>query len=210
MVALLEVSRELGEQQPRGENVLVHTAFATACFLPAVARLVATLFPEELRIKDERGRLPLHYAAAREWHDLDWPPEESSANRPSRLFQMETLGSLRTAMELSDDDAASVLDKDGRLPLHYMIQSFVKATSRRAWDEPIQDMIDIMKAMVQLYPDALQIRDGVTQLHPCFQATAVATECTKESNHFMPEIHLSIPFILLRENPTLISPGFTA
>ena len=208
LVSLLEASREVGDQQPIGENILVHTAFANACFLPAMIRLVATLYPEELQVQDQRGRLPLHYAASREWHDLDWPSESSSDGntaRPARLFQMETLASLRSAMELSREDAASVVDKDGRLPLHYMVDSFVKATNKRASDQPIQEMLDLMTAMVQLYPDALHKCDGKTQLCPGFQATAVATECAKKTNVFTPELHLSIPFILLRENPTLIS-----
>lgn len=214
LVSFIEASREVGDEQPVGENILVHTAFANACFLPAVTRIAATLFPQEMQMQDERGCLPLHYAARQEWHNLDWPPEgpsDANETRPSRLFQMETLTSLRTAMELSADSAASVLDNVGRLPLHYMVEAFVKATNRRAWDQPIQEMIDLMTAMVQLYPDALHQRDGVTQLFPCFQATAVATaECNKSTTSFTPELHLSIPFILLRENPTLILPPGTS
>mgnify|MGYP005847148487 CR=1 FL=1 len=210
LVSLLETSREVGENQPRGNQILVHTAFANACFLPAVARLVATLYPEEMNLRDERGRLPLHYAAARNWHAMDWPPEGASdddSSRPSRLFELETLRVLRTAMELSSDDAASIADNDGRLPLHFMVESLVKACSKRAWcdtDQPILEMLDIMKAMVQLYPQGLHVRDPVTGLFPCFQSTAVATECTRSSNAFSSELHLSITFILLRNDPTFI------
>ena len=210
LVSLLEAAREVGDFQPVGEKILVHTAFANACFLPAVTRLVATLYPEEMNIQDDRGRLPLHYAAAREWHDLDWPPPASSsgaATRPSRLFQMESLSCLKYAMELSPATAASVVDYDGRLPLHYMIDSCVDADkSRRSSDKPVQSILDVMTAMVQLYPDALQKPDGVSQLIPALQATAAATESAKANKQFTPELHLSIPFILLRENPTLISP----
>lgn len=206
LVSLLEASREVGvHEQPIGEQILVHTAFANACFLPAVIRLVATLYPEEMHIPDARGRLPLHYAACREWHDLDWEPENAgAAARPSQLFEMESLASLRSAMELSREDAASVADKDGRLPLHYMIDSFIKATNKRASDKSIQWMLDLMAAMVQLYPDALHKSDGTTKLCPGLQATAAATESVKRTNLFTPEIHLSIPFVLLRENPALI------
>jgi hypothetical protein len=206
LVSLLEASRQVGDRQPQGNNTLVHTAFANDCFLPAVTRIVATLFPQEMHMQDERGRLPLHYAAARKWHSLDWPPEglaESAAARPSRLFRMETLNSLRMAMELSGDNAASVVDDDGRLPLHHMVETFIEASSRRAWDQPVLSMLDLMAAMVQLFPDALRQRDGVTGLFPCFQATATA--CAQGSNSFTPEIHLSIPFMLLREDPTLIT-----
>jgi len=208
LVALLEASRQVGQDFPVGDRILVHTAFASPCFLPAVARLVANLYPEEMAVQDRRGRLPLHYAAAREWHDLDWPPEgspEGASNRPTKLFQMETLTSLRLAMELSTDTAASVADFDGRLPLDYMVESFILAASRLAWGQPVRDMLDLMKALVKLNPDALYRRDGATHLYPCFQATAVATKSANTSKHFMPEIHLSIPYILLREDPTLLS-----
>lgn len=206
LVSLLEASREVGSHQPVGDNILVHTAFANACFLPAVIRLVAALYPDEMNMPDERGRLPLHYAASREWHDLDWPPEEASdsnAARPSLLFEMESLTSLRSAMELSHENAASVADMDGRLPLHYMVESFIKAANKRASDAPVQEMLDLMAAMVKLCPEALHQRDEETQLCPGFQATATATECAKNTNTFTPEIHLSIPFILLREDPTI-------
>jgi hypothetical protein len=207
LVSLLEASRHVGDWQPQGKNSLVHTAFANDCFLPAVTRIVATLFPQEMHMQDERGRLPLHYAAARKWHSLDWPPEglaESAAARPSRLFRMETLNILKMAMELSGDDAASVVDSDGRLPLHYMVETFVDSSNRRAWNQPVLAMLDLMAAMVQLFPDALRQQDGVTGLFPCFQATATATSCTQGSDSFTPEIHLTIPFMLLREDPTLI------
>ena len=95
---------------------------------------------------------------------------------------METLMSLRTAMELSADTAASVLDNSGRLPLHHMVESFVRATNRRAWDDPIQEMLELLRAMVQLAPDALHMQDGSTELIPWLQATSLATdECSKHS-----------------------------
>lgn len=206
LVSLLEAAREVGDQQPKGEDILVHTAFANACFLPSVARLAAILYPEEMQMQDERGCLPLHYAAGREWHNLDWPPEgEGDGTRPSGLFHMETLLGLRTAMELSADTAASVVDNSGRLPLHHMVEAFARATNRREHSKPIQEMLDLLIAMVRLHPDALHRRDGLTKLIPCFQATATATEeCMRGTHTFSPELHLSIPFVLLRENPTLI------
>jgi hypothetical protein len=209
LVSLLEASREVGGRQPIGQNILVHTAFASACCLPAVSRLIASLYPEEMQIQDDRGCLPLHYAAAREWHNLDWPPEgDGDGTRPSRLFHMETLDTLRTAMELSDDEAASVADNSGRLPLHHMVETYSRAANRRAHSKPIEEMLALLKAMVRLFPDALQRRDGLTQLIPCLQATAIATEECAKGATFSPELHLSIPFILLREDPTLIlAPG---
>lgn len=210
LVSLLEASREAGvHEQPTGEQILVHTAFANACVLPAVVRLVAMLYPEEMHIPDERGRLPLHYAASREWHDLEWEQEDAETSaRPSQLFEMETLASLRIAMELSHENAASVVDQDGRLPLHYMVDSFTRATNKRASDQSIQGMLDLMAAMVQLYPDALHKSDGKTKLCPGLQATAAATESTERTKSFTPEVHLSIPFLLLRENPALIMQHF--
>lgn len=214
LVSLVEASRQVGNGQPLGDNILVHTAFANDCFLPAVSRLAATLFPEEMQIQDSRGCLPLHYAAGREWHNLDWPPGgscDSSGSRPSRLFQMETLICLRTAMELSADSAASVLDNSGRLPLHHMVEAFVKASNRLAWGQPIQEMLDLVRAMVQLFPEALQRKDGKSNLIPWLQATAVATEeCSRDPVAFSPGLHLSIPFVLLREDPTLILPPASA
>lgn len=211
LVALLETSREVGDhQQPLGEDTLVHTAFANACFLPSVAELVATLFPEEMTTRDERGRLPMHYAAARDWHAMDWPPEGASdgdSTRPSRLFEMETHRVLRTAMRLSNEYAASTADNDGRLPLHFAVETFVKACSKRAWSDsvdPIKEMMNLLKDMIRLYPFGLHTRDPFTDLYPCFQATSVATECMRSSNSFSPELQVSITYILLRDDPTLV------
>ena len=53
---------------------LVHAALACPSCPPPVAQMVCALFPEELSIQEEStGRLPLHYAACRTWHQWDWP-----------------------------------------------------------------------------------------------------------------------------------------
>jgi len=207
VVSLLEAAKEAGEMRPSGESVLVHTAFASPCCLPGVARIVSSLFPEELRMADDRGRLPLHYAASRSWHRWDWPREDGhNESTAARLLQLESLSILRTALSASSPDAVRVSDGDNRLVLHLAIETFVNACAlpaRPDLNAPLQSVLEILRELILMYPESLQRRDGATMLYPFLQSTAVATD-QKTQAHLPDELPLSITFQLLREDPTIL------
>jgi hypothetical protein len=193
---------------PSGGNVFVHTAFASTCCFPPAAHLVASLFPQELLLRDLRGRLPIHYAASRTWHAWDWPPENSANEAAAvRLLRGESLSALRVAMDLSPRSAMSVTDTDNRLVLHHAVETFAEACSqpsRYISISFVKAMHEILLELVRAHPDSLCRRDGETMLYPFLEAAAVATE-NRTQAYIHGELPLSITYILLRQNPSILA-----
>lgn len=239
VVSLLRAAHRILPQDDE-EFRLVHCALECPACPPLVARLVCVLFSQELPLRDEaHGRLPLHHAARRQWHEWDWPRDDGEttnaslegSNNPTttrsprepaavQLLRGETLQVLETALALSPPAAARITDKDGRLVLHHVIDTFVAACSRSgrsymvASHRPlVEAMLSILKHLVQVYPESLERRDGgKTKLYPFLQASAAATHHrTPPSNGyavpFPDEMPLSIVYVLLRENPSLVQSG---
>jgi hypothetical protein len=203
---------------------LVQAALACPSCPPPVAQMVCALFPEELSVRDpSTGRLPLHYAACRTWHSWDWPRSDAQG-RPTRtsepaakLLQGESIAVLMHAIEASPPQSARVTDRQGRLALHHAIDSFVRACSNSgrcymvdAHELPVTSMLQVLERLVQIHPESLERRDGKTKLYPFLQATAAATEYRSppSPNGFdIPspdEMPLSMVYLLLRENPSLV------
>ena len=68
------------------------------------------------------------------------------------------------------------------------------------------EIMDVLKQLVQLYPEALQQMDGRSKLPPFLQATAAAAEASRHNTASattrpQEELSLSITFKLLREDP---------
>jgi hypothetical protein len=170
------------------------------CVVYPVAYLAAPLFPDELVVADSYGRLPIHYAAARLWHmwAYDHPAQ--------RLLAFETLDVLRVAIKVSPHSSARVADCDNRIVLHVFVDTFVKAcklATRATKENVMKAMLQILHELLRLYPESLQRRDGVTKLYPFLQAAAMVTNIhTGTGIH--DELHLTILYELLRENPSLI------
>ena len=208
-VSLLEASNiAQHETMPSGQYTFVHTAFASSCCLPPSALLVARLFPEELTIRDLRGRLPIHYAACRKWHEWDWPREDGVNDAAAaRLLRGESLDVLQVAADVSPRGAMSVSDNDNRLVLHCAIETFVRACCQRShmMNSPcVQSMLSMLQVLVRCNPESLSRRDGRTMVFPFLEAAAVATEYRAQIyNH--DEVPLTITYILLRQNPAIIS-----
>ena len=210
-VSLLEASNVAQPGiMPAGDFIFVHTAFASSCCLPPSALLVARLFPEELKLRDLRGRLPIHYAACRQWHEWDWPRNDSSNDvAAARLLRGESLDVFRVAIDLSPCESMIVSDNDHRLVLHCAIETFVRACCQRphiisATGTSIQSLLSTLLTLIRCNPDSLQRRDGRTMLFPFLEAAAVASEYrTPTCNH--DEIPLSITYVLLRQNPAIFS-----
>jgi hypothetical protein len=200
----------------RSTTRLLQTAFQSECCPPLVARIVALLLTQELSQPDHHGRVALHYAAMRPWHAWAWPRQDGTSDTASlRILHLESASLLRNAMSLSPQAAARQLDHDGRLPLHYMISTFIQACcagGRSACEDPLLEMVEIMGYFVQLNPDSLHVPDPQTRLYPFLQASAEATTAraatAASGGGVAAAIHeefpLSIVYLLLREDPTHI------
>ena len=200
VVALIEAVQPILEDGPEGDNVLVHTAFATPSCPPAVISVVAALFPDELTQPDNKGRWPIHYAAQRAWHAWDFPRTAPTHEIPASasLLDTETLRVLRLAMKLSPQESLSSPDLNGRWILHQVIDTLCRTTFRsQDVDNLTPDILSVVAEVVQVYPDVLMKRDQKTSLLPFLQATA---QCDSTSDLFA----TSMTFELLKMNPTAL------
>lgn len=207
VVSLIKASALAIANGPHGDGVLVHSAFASPACLPAIARIVTYLFPEELMQPDELGRLPVHYAASRLFHEWDWPCERYERSASSELLKQETLYLIETALDLSSPEALAVRDHEKRLPLHILIDNVMSTCSRFPISlKTTSHVVALLESFVKKNQVSLQFHDGRSKLYPFMQATATATEHYSESSCAQYDhLALSITYQLLRENPeTLI------
>jgi len=207
VVSLIDAARKVCDDRPIGSNTFVHTAFASPCCVPAVAHIAASLFPDELSKPDERGRLPVHYAAARRWMAWDWPRGDGlSESTAAKLLQEESLKMLQVAIALSSSEAFHIEDDSGRFVIHHVVDRFVEACCRPALltVSPTKGMMKVLDSLVKLNPDSLSRPDGHTGLVPFLQATAAAS-ARKGQSRVQSELPLSITFQLLRSNPAVLS-----
>jgi hypothetical protein len=71
--------------------------------------------------------------------------------------------------------------------------------------QPMEKMLAVLRRIVELYPEALQHRDGATGLFPFQQAAAVAAvPFSTGAVAVHEELPLSISYALLRYDPTLL------
>lgn len=192
----------------------VHAAMSSPVCPSAIAHITSLMFPQHLAVPDQDGLFPLHHAARRKWHAFDWRNgEEDSA--AIKLLRGESLMLLKNAIQVSPPFVTRVTDSGGRLVLHHVIETFVAACSRSrrmsTHENVLSSMFDVMKSLLTLYPESLERRDGKVMLYPFQQATAAATKHRSQpspNGHPVPfpdEMPLSIVYMLLRENPLLVS-----
>lgn len=213
VVSLLKAASISNTIENSSEFSLVQTAFENICCPPPVAGIVASMYPDEMSTPDINGRLPLHHAAMRPWHAWDWPREDgTSVGANAQLLELESSCLLNTAMSLSPDQAAKHKDKFNCLPIHYAIPTFIRAfrsSGRTCTENPITEMLGLVSYFVQMNPDSLHERDPRTGLFPFLQVTAIASEENNNSStgSFPEEFPLSMVYLLLRENPSLVKFG---
>ena len=211
-VKVVSLLKAVFKAQHRGGDAsfnLVHTAVASSSCPPPLAHIASLLFPEDLAVRDCQGRFPLHHAAMRDWLCLDWKtyPHNTAA---SKLLEGESLELLKNTIEASPPEAARMIDDSGRLVLHYAINTFVRACcrSRRVpgGTSVVASMLETLKDLVLRYPESLERRDGQSKLYPFLQASASATSYQVESSqNESDQMALSIVYMLLRENPSLVA-----
>mmetsp|Transcript_14792 Transcript_14792/g.34228 ORF Transcript_14792/g.34228 Transcript_14792/m.34228 type:complete len:706 (+) Transcript_14792:72-2189(+) len=197
--------------EENGDLSVVRTAFESGCCPPLVARIVALLLPNEFSQPDSSGRVALHYAAMRPWHAWEWPREDgTSESASSKLLNLESASLLRNAMSLSSVEAARHRDNVGRLPIHYMISTCIQAccaSGRSCSEDPVIEMLEILGFFVKLNPVSLNVCDPVSGLLPFLQASAESTKAINSNanaSSIRDEFALSIVFLLLRQDPSLV------
>jgi len=206
-----------GHDQEKGDLYLVRTAFENPCCPPLVARIVALLFPREYSQPDANGRLALHYSAMRPWHAWEWPREDGTSDvASSKLLNLESASLLRNAMNLPSvmnlpsNAAAKQKDILGRLPIHHLVSTFIQAccaSGRSCSEDPVLEMLRITEYFVKLNPSSLGVCDPQTQLLPFLQASAECTQAmnkNSKASSIHEELPLSIVYILLRQDPSMI------
>ena len=156
---------------------LLHACVALA-LPPEVIWHCANMHRDQVTEADEsNGRTPLHYAAKTIIQRRD---EGDGTNDASEVIDILLSSSMFGSIE-----AASIADRNNRLPLHYATESGAE------YDEGV-------KILVRVYPSSLEERDARTGLFPF----ALAASCSS------PEISSSASvdtiYRLLREGPSVI------
>lgn len=212
LVSLLQAANQASPKPLGGDSIILHTAFGSKSCLSPVAYLVAAVFPQDLMTRDDQGHLPLHCAASRPWEPWDWPAAGSlSDTTPAPgLLRLDSLKAFQVALTLSPPEALQVTDHENRLVLHHLIDTLVAASAlcRRRMPDIEAQILQVLRQVVSLYPDALLHQDGceaTRQLYPFLQAAATATAMESVGNEVL---CLSISYTLLRENPTLLLKSF--
>ena len=124
---------------------VIHGASSITTLCPAFLELVVRLYPEDLRQKDELGRVPLHIVSSLGADPIYHPAAED--NRESKI---------ETILQ-GFPDAARFRDCYNSLPLHRAI------TSGQSWNA--------LSSLIRAAPETLSRRDGVNKLYP-FQLAA--------------------------------------
>jgi ankyrin repeat protein len=204
----------IDEDDHASDFPLVHAAAYVPCPL-AMVKLACETCPQALWTLDHRRqRLPLHYAATRGGYTAQYPLGVSS-----NIHKMQEVAPLQLILA-KFPRAARVTDDNDQLALHIAIDH-AKATKhahRQQLQESVMEAPDgstaggsssgmdregidchgqqpghqELGALLQVYPEALQRRDGITKLFP-FQQAAVGHDGDVE-----------MAFMLLRRDPSLV------
>lgn len=194
--------KEKGKEK-NGKWRCLHALAAVNCN-PRLLRFAVKMFPEQLKERDERGRLPLHIACRKtcaytfETRDLNHHGDStvsascSNGNTTNASIQKkecppksrtELISILNPLLEVYPEAASAPDHATGRLPLHLAI------VRGRSWNNGV-------KLLFQTAPDVIGQRDSKTGLYPFQLASALEAECD-----------LTTAYQLLRASPTLILHG---
>ena len=173
----------------------VHAASAVDC-PRAVVKIAARVYPKQLDEKDEYGRTPLLIACqapifkVRDLSDEGYTLEDvihgderskwgNSEETTDASSQPSVIEILLHANQEAASSAACVPDRFDRLPLHLAL------SSGKGWNDGVKQLIEV-------YPEAMHVRDISTSLYPFM----LAAEGWKGD--------LSTTLELLRHNPSSI------
>ena len=214
------------------ENVfMLHSACSAPSPL-AIIRLCVSLYPEQLLLCDQDGKLPLHHAACRKLdiREFNKSNDDNLITVPN-LIGKESSRALVLILNSGPVEASRTYDNENRLPFHHAIDSVVSAVADYSFrnknisqettksvdtDSDIEKSdnvffiaIDYVRAMIRGSPETVEKIDGRTGLYPFMQVSATASECLAcyDSTKRSTKLTLSLTYALLLENPSLASAG---
>jgi hypothetical protein len=150
-----------------------------------ILELILSHYPEQVSQRDHLGKLPLHHAV--QVHGDGGLRSDRRAN----AWLQWTVILLRRA-----PDAAFARDGRGRLPLHCALDASSITTSAQVpcttplSNNVVPQVVDLLKELVNQFPEAVDMRDPVTGLLPFMLAA---------SN---PLVSLDMAYLLFRRSPT--------
>jgi len=217
MYRLLEQSQdEISEEWP-----VYHGASYVPCPVPLLD-LAFFYYPDQIKQKDARGLLPIHYVASCPYHDVtfDIPQSMISGAGVSPYIRAQHRTSFCDLSPITKvirhyPEAASIVTPDGRLPLHIALEMIKdhQSTFRVACQSQVLTSISsqneavpwevsrfIIRSFVEVNTTAFERQDPQTCLYPFMQA-AVGDNADVDS-----------VYSLLREHPSIcmLSMGATA
>ena len=171
------------------------TPYSARLPLPML-ELFLWLCPEEIIEKDQKGFLPIHHALR--YGTMTFGRQNSSAT----LLPLRAIDDWKSFVFLLLDKTSQqckVKSREGRLPLHYVLDHTLVSTSSRA---PTSDDATsatskalqlsrhlIIEKLVDLYPGSVNIKDPVTGLYPFMMASLDKA------------VPLNTTFFILRRSP---------
>lgn len=212
---------------PKDTNInMLHTACSSPTPL-AVIRLCVALYPEQLMLQDNDGKYPLHHAASRIWDPREMcilntvPIAEDLGIHQEvvpNLIANESMHSLQLILESSPVEASKERDSEGRIAFHHVIDSVMTAMMKcktrplsgvEMDDKTVFSIYSVLRNMLQVYPDAIEQKDGKSGLYPFMQASTKASEVLsllnatsegEKSNN----LSLSMCYELLLASPSIV------
>jgi len=168
----------------------LHAASALCCPSPFFL-LSYKLHPEQVRQRDESGKIPLHHAAARASYRREIPIGATS------LRSFELTDHLSPLSVLLDDypEGAAVTDNEGRLPLHIWVENLCGGCERTNSDD-LDARLHELELLMEANIYALERRDVKTHIYPFMLALISPGELSLSSVNFA--------FLMLKMNPSLI------
>ena len=189
---------------------LLHAACYVPCPRPITLVILITLLTEErsgrsirhpAKIQDSLGNLPLHYCAASQNYERNYPIGVTSIPTP---FVCPPL--ILDILPLFPE-GTRIRNKDNQLPLHVAIErekierkkdislngnDFISSTDRQRLRK---EQYSTLNALLRAYPEALDKRDGKAKVYP-FQQAAIGDHANIDTIYF-----------LLKANPSLVVTG---
>lgn len=189
---------------------LLHAACYVPCPRPIALVILINLLNEvnqshsikhPAKLQDSLGNLPLHYCAASQNYERNYPIGVTCT--PTPILDPPLILDILSLFP----EGTRIRNADKQLPLHVAIENekkerkedmslngngLLSSTNRQRLR---QRHYSILSALIRAYPEALDKRDGKTKVHP-FQQAAVGDHANIDTVYF-----------LLKENPTLVFGG---
>jgi hypothetical protein len=171
---------------------LLHAACYANCPM-AMVEIAFQVFPGMIFCRDEHlDRLPLHFAASRGGYTAQFPIGVSC-----NLQCLEENSPVNLVLS-KFPEASRVVDGQDQLPLHIAIDYAKKVSEENRTFHSESWGVSTLEidALLDVYPEALQRRDGKTSLFPFQQA---AEGCNG---------NIDVTYELLRRDPSLLKTNF--